>query len=197
MVALEVLEAPRPGFVPEAAPVRFALLEDGTLFVGGSSEVVSGRIEKGEAKTIEKQIAKVRKLTGLGSQVRLGPGETRRRLTLSKGLAILCTGDPARAPAAFRLLAELLVTLEGFFPPSLTPFAAAQYLLIARKEPIVGGCRSWTFPGAPLAEASAGPRLVPAAAATGWPTGALAANVCSGEQTYTVALRPLLPGERP
>jgi hypothetical protein len=196
-VVLEVLEAPVPGRVPEAAPARFALLEDGTLFVGGTSELFAGRVEKGEAKAIEKLVARVRKLPGLGSQARLGPGETRRRLTLPKGLTITATGDPGKAPAQLRPLAELIDTLEGFLHPSLRPYFPAQYLLSARAAPIVGGCRRWTFADLALAEAVAAPRFVSSQAAAGWATGAPAANVCSGEQTYLVALRPLLPGERP
>jgi hypothetical protein len=196
-VVLEVLDAPTPGRVPEAAPARFVLLEDGRLFVGGTSHVHAGRLERAEAKEIEKQIARVRKLPGLGSALSFGPGETRRRLTLPKGLTITATGDPAKAAAAMRPLAELLGLLEGFLHPSLTPYVPTQYLLSVRTAPILGGCRPWTIGQVTLTEALAAPRMLPAQAVGGWSTGAPAANVCSGEQTYLVALRPLLPGERP
>ena len=41
------------------------------------------------------------------------------------------------------------------------------------------------------------PGTVPASAAENWPTGATPASVCADDKTYVVALRPLLPGERP
>jgi hypothetical protein len=196
-VVLEVLEPPAPGRAPEAAPARFALLEDGTLFVGGTSEVFAGRLEKGESREIEKLIGRVRKLPGLGAQTRLGPGETRWRLSLPKELTITATGELDQAPASLRPLAELLRTLEAFLHPSLHAYHPAQYLLSARAAPILGGCRPWTFTELTLAEALASPRIVASRAAAGWSTGALAANVCYEDQTFHVALRPLLPGERP
>jgi hypothetical protein len=48
-----------------------------------------------------------------------------------------------------------------------------------------------------LADALAAPNVVPAESVTGWPTGATPAQVCSGDKTYVVTLRPLVPGERP
>jgi hypothetical protein len=48
-----------------------------------------------------------------------------------------------------------------------------------------------------LADAATSTQLLPAAAATGWPTGATPAQVCSGDKTYVVTFRPLVPGEKP
>lgn len=196
VVALEVFEAPAAGRVPEAAPPRFVLLPDGTAFVGGTGHLVSGRLDKDAIKDLERQIASVRKLSGLGSSVAMGRGEIRYRLTLAKGLTIQASGDPSQAPAQLKPLATLLETLLAFSDPALRPFRPAQYLLSAREARVQGGCRTWSF-SIPLADAVSAPRTVPAEAASGWPSGASAANVCAGEKTYLVALKPLLPGERP
>ena len=196
VVALEVFEPPAPGRVSEAAPPRFVLLPDGTAFVGGTSHLASGRLEKDAIKDLERQVGSVRKLPGLGSSVALGRGDTRYRLTLAKSLTILATGDPSQAPAQFKPLAALFETLLAFSDPALRPFRPTQFLLSAREARIQGGCRSLAF-SFPLADAVSAPRTLSAEAASGWPTGASAANVCSGDRTYLVALKPLLPGERP
>src|SRR6266852_5837753 len=73
-VFLEVQSPGAPGFVPEAAPPRFVLMEDGTVFVGGTSHVATGQLDKGEMKEIDKDVSRVRKLPGLGSAVMFGPG---------------------------------------------------------------------------------------------------------------------------
>ena len=182
--------------VAEASPPRFVLLEDGTVFVGGASDVASGRLQGNEVKEIQRQVDRVRKLPGLGSAIRFGPGATRYRLSVPKGVEIAATGDPGQAPAALKPLAALVQALSAFDHASLKPYKPTQFLLASHEAPIVGGCRRWGF-AVPLAESVSGPRSVPADAAADWPTGAAAASVCSGNQTYVVTLRPLLPGEKP
>jgi hypothetical protein len=197
-VALEVLLPPRPGFVPEAAPSRFVLLDDGKVFVGGTSLVAEGRLEKAELEEIDRQIAAVRKLAGLGSSVSFGPGETEYRLWLRRGraLEIVARGDPAAAPLAVKPLAQLVERLARANPESLQPLEPRQYLLAAREQSLDGGCRPWTLP-APLPDVLGAPRVVKAEAAATWPIGAVAASVCAGDKRYAVTLRPLLPGEKP
>jgi hypothetical protein len=197
-VALEVLVPPRPGIAPEAAPTRFLLLEDGLVYVGGTSRLAEGRLEKAELKELDEQIAAVRKLPGLGSSVAFGPGETEYRLWLrrARGIEIVARGEPADAPAALKPLARLVERLAGMNPPSLTPLVPRQYLLSAREQSLDGGCRPWSLP-APLSDVVASPRLVDAQAGATWPTGAVAASVCAGDKRYAVTLRPLFPGEKP
>ena len=128
----------------------------------------------------------------------LGPGGPRHRLALRKGrpLEILATGDPAAAPAGLRPLAELLQELSWFSHPSLRPHRPGSYVLRAREGTLAGGCRGWAFT-VPLADAVSAPRAVPENEGEGWPTGAVAASVCSGSKRYVVTLRPMVPGERP
>src|SRR6059036_1600298 len=52
VVVLDSLTATLPDQVPEAAPPRFVLLEDGQVFVGGTSRLAAGRLAKPEAKDI-------------------------------------------------------------------------------------------------------------------------------------------------
>ena len=197
-IALDVRPAPRPGFVPEAAPPRFVLLQDGRVFVGGTRGLAQGQLEKPELKELDEQVARVRKLPGLGSSVTLGPGESTWRLWLKRGreLEIVAKGDPAGAPVTLRPLAQLIERLASFNHASLVPFAPSQYVVSAREETLDGGCRPWTLP-ARLPDVLASPRLIDAEAAAHWPSGAIAASVCADDKRYSVTLRPLIPGERP
>lgn len=198
VLILEVYSAVLPADVPGGAPPRFVLLEDGQVFVGGTSRVETGRLERGEVKEIEKQVARVRKLQGLGASVTLGPGNRKHLLILRKGrpLEIVATGDPSVAPARLKPLAALLADLSTFQHASLRPYEPTAYLLRVREGTLVGGCRPWGFT-IPLAECLAGPRTVPAEAAADWPKGAAPASVCAASKNYVVTLRPLLPGEKP
>lgn len=199
IILLEVFSRVGPDEVPEAAPPRFALFEDGQVFVGGARDLQAGRVEKGEVKGIESQIDRIRKLPGLGSSVSFGPGERRARLVVSKGrpLEIVATGDPDAAPINLRPLASLVRMLERFSHPSLRPFRPASYRVRAREGSLAGGCRPWGSRLPPLAELAGPPRVVAADLVWSWPTGAIPASICEGARRYVVTFRPMLPGERP
>ena len=198
VVVMEAFVETVPGQVPEAAPPRFVLMEDGQVFVGGSSRVLTAKLAGADLKGLERRLAEVRKLPGLAGVVTLGPGEARHRLLLRRGRPIdmKITGDPGQAVAALRPLADLLRDLGRFYHPSLQPYEPAQYALSARAGSLAGGCRSWPFPDRPESLGFA-PRVFTADAVRGWPTGASPASVCVDDKTYVVALRPLLPGETP
>jgi hypothetical protein len=199
VAVLEVFTRSLPHHVPEAAPPRFALLEDGQVFVGGTRSLLAGKLTSRELRDLEKRLADVRKLPGLAGKIELGPGERRHRLRLYKGgrpLDLTITGEPAEARPDRRALATLLVDLERFTHPSLRPYAPETYALSAREGMLRGGCRRWRG-SPPVAESVFAPVGVPAAAAAGWPTGATLASVCAGDRSYVVTLRPLLPGEQP
>ena len=199
VLVLEVTTPPALGTVPAAAPRRFVLLGDGQVFVGGTSRLAAGRLGKDEVKALEDRVALVRKLPGLGSSISFGdPASTRFRLRVGKGkpLDLLMTGDPARAPATLAPLVSVVQDLAAFSHPTLRPYDPAQYALSAQEGTLTGGCRPWTLPVSP-GDAVAGGRSIDAQAAIGWPTGATPAAVCAGEKRYVVALRPLLPGEKP
>jgi hypothetical protein len=198
VLVLEPASPTLPGDVPEAAPPRFVLMKDGQVFVGGTNHVASGRLERGEASDIEKQVEKVRRLPGLGSSVVFGPGPRRQRLLVRdrRHLDLSLAGDPAEAPPALRPLASLVASLDSFDHPSLRPFSPVSYTLRAREGALPGGCRAWAFT-VPVDECLQAPRIVPAAAAGGWPTGASPASACVGDKRYVVTLHPLLPGEKP
>jgi hypothetical protein len=193
-IALSVSGPTAPGELSEALPVRFVLLEDGQVFVGGTSDVANGRLEKKDTKALEKLVERVKKLPGIGAPQTLGPGENTYRLSLKKVGEIVAKGDPSRAAANVKPLGLLIETLLAFDHPSLRPYAPASFLLSARETNLPGGCRSWLLPPA-LPEVLKQPRVVAAAATAGWPTGATPAVVCEGERRYAVTLRPLLPGE--
>jgi hypothetical protein len=192
---LEVTPPGRPGRYPDAAPPRFVLLDGGRFFVGGSTEIAEGEFDAQEWKEFRKRLERIRKLYASSASFTFGAGAARYRLVLRHKAAveIVATGDPAssREPVAV-----LIAELAAFDHPSLRFVAPEAYLLVAREGSLPGGCRPWAFPVTP-ADASAGVRSIPAAAARDWPTGADAASVCAGDKRYIVTLRPLLPGERP
>jgi hypothetical protein len=198
VVVLDVFARTLPDDVPESAPARFALLEDGQVFVGGSSRLEAGRLSPAELKALDRRVADVRKLPGLAGTVRLGGGEGRRRLLLRRGrpLDMTVVGDPAQAAPALRPLAALIEDLARFDHPSLRPYEPATYAVSAREGTLAGGCRSWPFKEAP-AESVFAPRTLPGESLRDWPTGVRPAAVCVGDKTYVVTFRPLLPGERP
>ena len=199
VAVLEVFTRTLPHHVPEAAPPRFALLEDGQVFVGGTRSLQAGKLSSREIRDLEKRLSDVRKLPGMAGQIELGPGERRHRLRLFKGgrpLDLTVTGDPAKARAEMRPLAALLADLERFTHPSLRAYEPEAYAFSAREGTLRGGCRQWR--GSPsVAESVFAPVAVPAAAVAGWPTGATPASVCAGDRSYVVTFRPLLPGEQP
>lgn len=196
IVSLRVSAPSAHGEVSEAMPVRFVLLESGQVYVGGTSEVATARLEKKDLKDIEKQIERVRKLPNLAGPQKLGAGDRSFLLTFRKTGEVLAQGEPSQAPAALRPLAALLETLLAFDHPSLKLYTPELFFLSAREGALAGGCRDWLLP-MPLAEVLRQPRAISAAAAAGWPTGGTPASVCDGDKHYAVTLRPLVPGEIP
>lgn len=195
---LEVQEGGLPGHVPEAAPLRFVLMEDGQVFVGGTSTIAVGQLSSSEQKALEKRLTEIRKAPGISSTVAIGGGSRRQHLVVRKGrpLDIVVTGEPADAPPPLKPLAALLQDLAAFDHPSLRPFKPEGYLLRAREGKLPGGCRAWPYEE-PLVGTDFTPRVVPASLAQYWPTGAAPASVCQGDKSWIVTLHPLLPGETP
>lgn len=194
---LEVRPPARPGFVPEALPPRFVLMDDGRVFVGGFEGLAGARLEKNELKALDKRLQQLKRMPGIGTTVAFGPGGTRYRLRVPKErIDVVATGDPARAPIELRVLSSLVDDLAGFNHPALQALVPAQYLATAREQTLAGGCRPWrSWPA--IAEIAAAPRVIPAESVAGWPTGAMAASVCENSRHFALTLRPLLPGERP
>jgi hypothetical protein len=195
---LEVVAPTLPGHVPEAAPLRFVLLETGQFYVGGSTGIAAGQLTSSEQKALEKRLADVRKLPGISSTVALGSGPQRAHLVVRKGrpLDTTITGETSSAPPPLKPLASLLDDLSSFDHPSLRPWKPENFELRAREGKLPGGCRPWPFPE-PLAGTDFVPRVVPASQVVYWPTGAAPASVCQGDKTWIVTLRPLMPGETP
>jgi len=197
-ILLESSVVTLPDQVAAAQPVRFLLTRQREVFVGGSQELLSARLEKDDLRPVDERLKAVRKLKGLGESVRLGPGSGERRLYLRRARPerLVVTGDPEQAGAALRPLAELIQALEGFYHPALRRYLPASYAVVAREAPLVGGCRPWTL-SLPLADVLLGGRSVMPQELTGWPTGANPAAVCADGRRFVVAFRPLVPGERP
>ena len=198
LVVLESPIAPFPGQVPEAAPPRFVLLEDGQVFVGGTHGLVTAKLTSPELKDFDRRLAELRKNPALAGVVTIGPGAAVRRLILRKGrpLDAKIEGDLDAATPALKPLADMVRALETYHHPGLRPYTPAFYALSAREETLPGGCRKW-LKFESLDDAKFAPRVVTAADYPTWPTGAAPASVCAGEKRYVVTLRPLLPGETP
>jgi hypothetical protein len=197
LVILQDLTPLRADQVAEAAPPRFVLLEDGTVFVGGLRRVAAGRLDSAEMKAMERRLEEIRKLPLLTGSMSLGTGPQRYRLVLRKGRPFdaQLSGDPATAPASLQPLASLVAQLLRFVHPSLHPWTPTVYAMQAREGELRGGCRTWRGKE-PVSGAVFAPRATPAADVADWPTGATPASVCMGDKRYVVAFRPILPGER-
>jgi hypothetical protein len=188
-----------PATLPAAAPPRFLLRRDRSVFVGGSEQIYSGLLDNDAVKAIERRVKALRKSDVLAPSVSFGDDTTRRyRLRLLEDGArdVVITGDPATAPPELQALALLVSDLERFDHPSLRPWQPAEYAVSAREGVLVGGCREWLLPLS-LDEVLAGPRRLAADEAERWPKGADPASVCRDGRRYVVTLRPLLPGEQP
>lgn len=199
LVVLESEARTLPDHVPAAAPPRFVLMEDGQVFVGGTRDIASVRLEGRELKDLERRIQDVRKMPALAGVVTIGPGTERRRLLLRKGgraLDMRVEGALAQAPVGLQPLASFIASLESFHHRGLRPWSSPSLALAVREGELPGGCRKWTRPE-PIAEAIFAPRVVPASDFPSWPRGAVPASVCAADKKYVVTLRPLLPDERP
>jgi hypothetical protein len=196
-IVLQVTAPGRPGEVPEAAPPRFVLLKDRQVYVGGSSEVLTARLEKRDLDPIRKLVKRVRKQKGMPAAVTLGPGPVRYRLWLRDGKPpdLQATGDPTQAPPSLRDLARLLLALSDFDHPALRTYRPGAYEQRVVEGRLVGGCRAWRV-GRPLPPPG-GVATVAAGLVAGWPTGSYPASVCQPGRPLVLTLRPLLPGEKP
>lgn len=188
-----------PGTIPEAAPPRFVLRRDRTVFIGGSEAIYAGQLSKDEARRIENRVKQLRKAGLLNPTVSFGEDATKRyRLRVLKDGArdVVISGDPRTAPPELQSLASLVTDLLSFDHPSLRPWAPSTYALSAREGVLLGGCREWFLP-VPFEDVLAAPRSLAADDADRWPSGANPASVCYQGEHYVVTLRPLLPGEQP
>jgi hypothetical protein len=196
VVVLESLTAALPDQVAESAPPRFVLMEDGTVFVGGTSCILTTKLTGRELKDLDRRLGEVRKLPALAGTVTLGPGHGRFRMLLRKGRPLLMAieGDPAQASAAVAPLGALIQDLLRFDHPSLREYEPTAYAMSAREQRLAGGCRTWPF-REPADAAVFAPKPMAAARIIGWPTGATPASVCVGDRAFAVTFRPLLPTE--
>src|SRR5262249_30132852 len=124
VLVLDVVAVSVPGRVWSAAPPRFALYDDGQVYVGGTSQVAAGRGEEGGGGESGDHPAQVGRPRGGGGGGRSGEGGPRppRRGRRGNPPALVGPGAPAPAPAAMKTLAALLTTLAAFEHPSLRPY---------------------------------------------------------------------------
>jgi len=204
IVTLEVVEPDTSWRFSAAAPMRFALLEKGRIYVGGSTRLAVGLLEGDERKQLEKRVEKLAKqkaavsgsgARGAAGELRLGPGETRYRLQMPKrGTVFLAVGAPEGATGDLRALGQLIEELRDFDHPSLVPWSPLEYLLTVSRRELPGGCRAWRLELDPESLLRH-PVPIPSGAVPDWPTGAAPTAACRGDQRFAVTLRPLVPGE--
>jgi hypothetical protein len=204
VVTLEVIEPAADWREAGAAPMRFALLDKGRVYVGGSARLATGVLEDRERKELEKRVERLAKQKGglsateprgPGGELRLGPGETRHRLQLPKrGVVFLAAGAPEGASGELRLLGELIEQLRDFDHHSLVEWTPLEFLLSVTRRTLPGGCRPWRMELDPESLLRR-PVTIPSGAAPDWPTGAVPTSACLGDQRFAVTLRPLVPGE--
>jgi len=190
-----------PGSDPSGAPPRFVLLKDGQAFVGGTSQVDTVQLDKGEAQALRRRADAARKAVGRERSVTLGSGGKTVRLRFGEDPPVEVSlgreAPPVVAGQAPEPISSLVAELLVFQHPGLEPYSPPSYEMRLREGALAGGCRRWNFTF-PLAPSVGAARVVTAEQAQGWPTGALPASVCGeDDRRYVLTLRPLLPGEQP
>lgn len=189
---------PRESF--DGVPIRFLMLTDGSVYVGGRHDVLRGSLDKAEMQVFATRLAAVRKSfkkTPIPSTLPVGEGPAIFRLSVfgDSPFQVVITGRLPAIPEPLMPLPDFVRRLAGFRHPSLRPFDPTEFVMSVKEKTLVGGCRSSRgLP--PLAPAVGAEVVVPEAATHGFPTGADLAQVCEGQKRYTVTFRPLLPGER-
>src|SRR5260370_30099762 len=151
LLTLEVSGPLPTGYVASALPPRLVLLEDGQVFVGGTSQLAAGRLDKAEVKAFEQRLAALRKLPGLGRTIAFGGAPApRSHLQAPKSkLDVVPTGDSAAAPPGMRPVATLGPFLAWFPHPTSPPTMPAGFPPSAKKRPLPLACRPQPLPVPP------------------------------------------------
>ena len=130
------------GEVPSALPPRFVLLEDGQVFVGGTSQIAAGRLDKAELKDLEQRLALVRKLPGLAARDHVRDAATPRYRLQSLQEQARRRGDRGPRRGAARLAAAGRASprpRRRSTTASLRPYEPASFLLLGRGGSARGG----------------------------------------------------------
>jgi hypothetical protein len=191
----------------DGVPPRFALLTDGSVFVGGRREVLRGFLDRTEMQAISTRLdLALRSLGKAGAPKTLvigqnpgegdGPALFRFSVLLGTPLQIVVMGKiPTSASPALAPMLDFIRRIATFRHASLKPWDPAEFTMIVRERTLSGGCR--TAPGLPsLAQALDHETIVPETITRSFPTGSDMAQVCDGLKRYTVVFRPLIPGGR-
>lgn len=194
----EMALSPRESF--DGVPVRFLMLTDGSVYVGGRRDVLRGSLDKTEAQALATRLTDARKSFGktpIPSTLSAGDGPAIFRLTVfgDAPLQVVILGNLPDPPEPISPLPDFVRRLAGFRHPSLRPFDPAEFAMIVKEKTLTGGCRS-SHGLPPPSESLSAETVVPESTTRGFPTGADMAQVCDGTRRYTVVFRPLLPGER-
>lgn len=184
----------------DGVPPRFVVLTDGSVFVGGRREVLRGRLDKNEMQAISTRLDLAIKSVGRSGLpqtlvVGEGPALFRFSVLLGSPLQFVVMGNLEATGAPLSPLADLIRHLAAFRHPSLAPWTPAQFTMIVKERALPGGCRAASgLP--PLAQTVANSVVVPEKLTHGFPTGSDLSQVCEGPKRFTVAFRPVIPGER-
>lgn len=185
----------------DGVPPRFVLLTDGSVFVGGRREVLRGRLDKDEMQAISTRLDLAIKSVGKAGLPRTlvvgeGPALFRFSVLLGSPVQFVVMGslEAAGAPP-LSPLPDFIRHLADFRHSSLRPWTPAHFTMIVKERALPGGCR--TAPGLPpLTQTVANSVVVAERLTHGFPTGSDLSQVCEGPKRYTVAFRPVIPGER-
>jgi hypothetical protein len=188
VVALYVAGLPATGEIADGAPPRFVLLEDGRVFVGGTSTVSSAKLSGKDLKPVNEPLSRARKVGARPGTVTLGPGTQQYRLVRKGQPDVLTQGDPARAAGTDRPLGVLIDAMLAFDHPALRPLVPESYLASLRPDALPGGCREWHLPVKP-ADLKTRPAVVPASSVVGSGVGVRSGSALHGDAAAAAARR--------
>ena len=195
----EMRLTPRESF--DGVPPRFALLTDGSVFVGGRRDVLRGALDQREMQAISTRLDLAMKSFGKAGAPKTlvvgeGPAIFRFSVLLGAPVQFVVMGAlPESAGLTLGPMPDFVRGLANFRHPSLRPFDPAEFAMVVREKSLAGGCR--TAAGLPpLSQSLSAETVVKEVLTRTFPTGAEMAQVCEGARRYIVVFRPLIPGER-
>ena len=186
-----------PGHVGASAPVRFVLLENGQIYVGGTSESRSGSSRRPSRRPSRSASATCGSCRASAARSRSGRAGARPP-DRAQGAAARHGGDGrfADAPAPLKPLAALLASSRRSTTRACSRWKPRAYALRAREGKLPGGCRPWPFEepltGLSSRRASCPPTSVHTGRRAPRPL-----RSAPGDKSWIVTFRPLAPDETP
>lgn len=185
-------------------PTRLTVFSDGTFFIGGSREILRGKLAASELDDWRRRVDEAWTWLGLRkeglpntSSFSEGPARYDVSILGAREIRVRWSGDPGLVTKDMGPFAELSSRLIRFRHPSVKRFVPTHYRLFASEKKLAGGCRTYReLPSfAEVAARGGAGVVVPARVAAGWVHGVDVAQACDGRKRIALTFKPLMPME--